>query len=125
MHEPAATIAGFTLGPTAAWIPALSTAITHLRDALGEQTYESLARKGETFTAAVATFESPRPATGFRICQVVASQKFVSEEAVAYCDTTLTDIRLEKNAPERTSEPLPGTPNEVSGPLPTSAVRIA
>jgi hypothetical protein len=34
-----------------------NTAITHLRDVLGDQTYESLARKGETMTtAAMATF---------------------------------------------------------------------
>ena len=30
----------------------LGTAITHLRDVLGEATYESLARKGETMTTA-------------------------------------------------------------------------
>ena len=29
-----------------------NTAITHLRDVLGDQTYESLARKGETMTTA-------------------------------------------------------------------------
>ncbi|MGA9678551.1 MAG: hypothetical protein ACLP3C_04725 [Mycobacterium sp.] len=35
----------------------MSTAITHLRDVLGEATYESLARKGETMTtAAMATY---------------------------------------------------------------------
>jgi hypothetical protein len=51
-HEPAATIAGFGLSPTAAWIPEVSTAVAHLRDVLGDQTYESLARKGETMTTA-------------------------------------------------------------------------
>ena len=41
----------------AAQIPEITTAITHLRDVLGEQTYESLARKGETMTtAAIATY---------------------------------------------------------------------
>ena len=30
----------------------LNTAIAHLRDVLGDQTYESLARKGETMTSA-------------------------------------------------------------------------
>ena len=30
-----------------------TTAITHLRDVLGEATYESLAREGETMTTAV------------------------------------------------------------------------
>jgi hypothetical protein len=37
---------------TAAVVPGLSTAITHLRGVLGEQTYESLARQGETMTTA-------------------------------------------------------------------------
>jgi tetratricopeptide (TPR) repeat protein len=51
--EPAATIAGFAFSPlTASALPQLSTAITHLRDVLGDQTYESLARKGETMTTA-------------------------------------------------------------------------
>ncbi len=36
----------------AAVFPELGTAITHLREVLGDQTYESLARKGETMTAA-------------------------------------------------------------------------
>jgi hypothetical protein len=35
----------------------INTTIAHLRDALGDQTYESLARKGETMiTAATATY---------------------------------------------------------------------
>jgi hypothetical protein len=56
--EPAATIAGFAFSPlSASTVPQLSTAITHLRDVLGEATYESLARKGETMTtAAMATY---------------------------------------------------------------------
>ncbi len=56
--EPAATIAGFALSPiAAAGVPEITTAITHLRDVLGEATYESLARKGETMTtAAMATY---------------------------------------------------------------------
>jgi hypothetical protein len=58
-YEPAATIAGFAaVNPlAAATIPELGTAISHLRDVLGDQTYESLARKGETMTtAAMATY---------------------------------------------------------------------
>jgi hypothetical protein len=52
-NELAATIAGYAVKPlTTAWIPELSTAITHLRYVLGEATYESLARKGETMTTA-------------------------------------------------------------------------
>jgi len=57
---------------TSVTIPELNTAIAHLRDALGDQTYESLARKGETTTtAAMATYalglaappKAPRPST--------------------------------------------------------------
>jgi hypothetical protein len=57
-YEPAATIDGFALSPIgAARVPAITTAITHLRDVLDEATYESLARKGETMTtAAMATY---------------------------------------------------------------------
>jgi predicted ATPase/class 3 adenylate cyclase len=57
-YEPAATIVGFALSPmAAAALPEITTAITHLRDVLGEATYESLARKGETMpTAAMVTY---------------------------------------------------------------------
>ena len=57
-YEPAATIAGFALNPfSASAVPEITTAIAHLRDVLGEATYESLARKGETMTtAAMATY---------------------------------------------------------------------
>ncbi|MGO9349429.1 MAG: hypothetical protein ACLP3C_00720 [Mycobacterium sp.] len=57
-HEPAATVAGFAFDPlTAAWVPEINTTITHLRDVLGNQTYESFARAGETMTtAAMATY---------------------------------------------------------------------
>jgi hypothetical protein len=57
-HEAAATIAGFAFSPfTAAATPEITTAIAQLRDVLGNQTYESLARSGETMTmAAVATY---------------------------------------------------------------------
>ena len=57
-YEPAATIAGFTVRPLiAVMFPEFSTAIAHLRDVLGDQNYESLARKGETMTtAAMVTY---------------------------------------------------------------------
>jgi hypothetical protein len=58
-YESAGTIAGFALvSPlTAALTPDIGAAIAHLRDVLGDQTYESLARKGETMTtAAMATY---------------------------------------------------------------------
>ena len=64
--EPAATIAGFAFSPfTASTFPELGTAIAHLSEVLGDQTYESLARKGETMTTAemvtYATTKSTRP----------------------------------------------------------------
>jgi predicted ATPase len=57
-HEPAATIAGSAVSPLiAAWVPQIDSAIAHLREVLGDQTYESLARKGETMTtAAMVTY---------------------------------------------------------------------
>jgi predicted ATPase len=57
-YEPAATIAGFAVGPmTERAFPEITAAIAHLREVLGDQTYESLARKGETMTtAAMVTF---------------------------------------------------------------------
>jgi predicted ATPase len=58
-YESACTIAGFALvSPlVAALTPYIGAAIAHLRDVLGDQTYESLARKGETMTtAAMATY---------------------------------------------------------------------
>jgi predicted ATPase len=57
-YEPAATVAGFALSPiAAAGVPEITAAIAHLRNVLGEATYESLARKGETMTtAAMATY---------------------------------------------------------------------
>ena len=42
---------------TRASYPQINTTITHLRDVLGDQTYESLARQGETMTtAAMVTY---------------------------------------------------------------------
>jgi hypothetical protein len=56
-YEPAATIAGFAINPLTATLAEFSAAIAHLREVLGDQTYESLARKGETMTtAAIATY---------------------------------------------------------------------
>ncbi len=57
-HESAATIAGFALSPLTVMIsPDINTAIAHLREVLGDQTYESLARQGETMTtAAMVTY---------------------------------------------------------------------
>ena len=56
--DPAATIAGYAFGPvTKGRVPELKEAIAQLRDALGDQAYESRASKGETMTtAAMATY---------------------------------------------------------------------
>jgi hypothetical protein len=57
-YEPAATIAGFTVtSPLAAlaYMAEFGTATVHLRNVLGEATYESLARKGGTMTTAEMT----------------------------------------------------------------------
>ena len=56
-YEPAATMAGFAVIPYTAMLAEFTALIAHLRDVLGEATYESLARKGETMTtAAMATY---------------------------------------------------------------------
>ena len=56
--EAAATLAGFGLSPlAAAAVPELLSAIAHLRDVLGDEAYESLARRGEAMTmAAIAAY---------------------------------------------------------------------
>ena len=57
-YEPAARIAGFAFSPmTAGTIPAFVLAIDHVREVLGDQGYESLARDGESMTtSAMATY---------------------------------------------------------------------
>jgi hypothetical protein len=57
-YEPAATVAGFASNPlSGAAFPETSTAAGHVRDALGNEIYESRTRKGETMTtAAMATY---------------------------------------------------------------------
>jgi hypothetical protein len=50
-HDAAATILGFAFGPmTAGTIPKLNSVISHLREVLGDETYESLAGKGAAMT---------------------------------------------------------------------------
>jgi hypothetical protein len=54
-YESALTIAGFAVSLSPYAVPALpefNTALTHLRDVLGDQTYESLARKGKAMSTA-------------------------------------------------------------------------
>jgi predicted ATPase/class 3 adenylate cyclase len=56
-HEPAAMIAGFAFSPLTATLPEFSATIDDLRDLLGHQTYEMLARRGESMTTAeMATY---------------------------------------------------------------------
>jgi predicted ATPase/class 3 adenylate cyclase len=56
-YEPAATMAGFAVIPFTAMLAEFNTLIAHLRDVLGEATYESLAHQGESMTtAAMATY---------------------------------------------------------------------
>jgi predicted ATPase len=52
-HEAAATISAFATTPlTRASVPEINTIIGHLREVLGDEVYESLARTGETMTSA-------------------------------------------------------------------------
>jgi hypothetical protein len=54
-YEPAATIAGFVVSSPLAALAVMAefgTAMVHLRNVLGEATYESLARQGEAMTTA-------------------------------------------------------------------------
>ena len=57
-YEPAAVIAGFAVDPFSTAVHhEITTTISHLRDVLGDQAYESFARKGRTMTPAeVATY---------------------------------------------------------------------
>nr|WP_232425763.1 adenylate/guanylate cyclase domain-containing protein [Mycobacterium sp. JS623] len=51
-HEKCAIIAGYAFSPFAKnWVPELRTAITQLREALGDETYDTLAGKGKSMTA--------------------------------------------------------------------------
>jgi predicted ATPase/class 3 adenylate cyclase len=57
-HKPAATISGFASTPmTRGTSPEMNDLIAHLRDVLGDQTYESLAHNGESMApAAIAAY---------------------------------------------------------------------
>ena len=62
-YEPEARIAGFALGPlTSASVPEITTAITHLRDVLGDHAYESPRPqgRGDDHPAAIATMYTTR-----------------------------------------------------------------
>ncbi len=64
----------------AAGVPEITTAITHLRDVLGEATYESLARKGETMTtAAMVTYAYDQIDQARTELNAVSKQKSVSQ----------------------------------------------
>ena len=56
-YEPAAIVAGYAFSPLTSWTPEVAAAIAHLREVLGDRTYESLAREGEQMTtAAMVTY---------------------------------------------------------------------
>jgi predicted ATPase len=57
-YEPAAIMSGFAAAPyTRSIVPEMDVAIAHLRKVLGDETFESLAHKGETMTtAAMVTY---------------------------------------------------------------------
>ena len=57
-YEAASTIAGFALNPMSEEVfPEFRTALTHLREVLGEANHESLARKGAAMSmAAIAAY---------------------------------------------------------------------
>jgi hypothetical protein len=56
-YEPAATITGFAVNPLTPLFTEINTVITHLREVLGDQAYESLAHKGEGMTTtSMATY---------------------------------------------------------------------
>jgi predicted ATPase/class 3 adenylate cyclase len=57
-YEAAATITGFSFSHLIAqWVPKINDVVAHLRDVLGYQAYESLARAGEVMTtAAIAAY---------------------------------------------------------------------
>ena len=93
-HEPAATISGFAATPFIRTVrPEITTAITHLREVLGDQTYESLARKGEMMTtAAMVTYAYDQ------IDQARAELEAVSEGVVSRLTRTATEpVRLAKS----------------------------
>jgi tetratricopeptide (TPR) repeat protein len=52
--EAAASLAGYAYDPltTGVWVPEINTTIAHLRDVLGDDAYETLAREGEAMTTA-------------------------------------------------------------------------
>jgi hypothetical protein len=87
-YESAATIAGFAVvSPLAeVWSYEINRAITHLRDVLGDQTYEALTRKGEEMTTtAMATYAYDQ------IDQARAELNAVSKEGR---HTTVSKIRV-------------------------------
>jgi hypothetical protein len=52
------TITGYALNSlSAAWVPEINSAVAHLRDVLGEQTYQALVAEGRAMTTfAMAIF---------------------------------------------------------------------
>jgi predicted ATPase len=57
-HEPAATLSAFAITPfTRTTVPEINATVSHLREVLGDEVYESLARTAEAMTSAeIATY---------------------------------------------------------------------
>jgi hypothetical protein len=130
--EPAAAIAGYAVNPhTAAWLPEIGSGVAHLREALGESAYESLARKGEAMTTAeMVTYaydqidqaraelnavlnrpHSRRPTPATQRIEPARSLRLKNpsrKKPSQYCDTQRwCDMRLELYVTKWTSELVP------------------
>jgi len=137
-HESAATIVGFALSPlTTATFPELEMTIAHLRSVLGDQTYESLARKGETMTTAtMATYAYDQIDQARTELEAVSNSKdiatrlFVSPRTVqTYLTLTGNKTALmlhctEDGAEDGSMGGPPATSNRASAPLRTGG-RVA
>jgi hypothetical protein len=142
--EPAATIAGFAFSPlSATTFPEINTAIAHLRDVLGGQTYESLARKGAAMTTAAmatyaydqidqaraeleagqTTFETSQTDTdGIGSARSLRLKSSSQKKPSQYCDTALMQHTFRNECTEANFGARIRYSDNVSGPLPTSTV---
>ena len=95
-HEQAATISGFAATDFArAGYRQLNAAIDHLHDALGEATYESLARKGKTMTtAAMVTYAYDQMEHARAELKAASKQTTCESLEIPYrrCHGDMTDI---------------------------------
>lgn len=102
LSEAAAIIAGYAFGgPTKGWIPELGRAVKRLREVLGGETYESLARKGASMTpATMATYaydQIDQARTGPNTATNAASHASKSESAPGQNSLTTRASRLARS----------------------------